>query len=162
NKNDPNAKPFDEKKCEKDANDKLQGAGSGGLGDTSGMTSKMIYSGARNGNDYFQVYGLVRGDNDAMHKNAQKRVEMPAWGEATFQPDALVDQLEKPGFAEAEFYYDQVKSGKTSWDDYKDDALWNMRWRARLRRFRLPTLFDVGSVAGAAGGSAPAGAGALP
>ncbi|MFT3774353.1 MAG: hypothetical protein QM820_54020 [Minicystis sp.] len=106
----------------------------------------MIFDPAKNGNDYFQVYGFVMGDNEAMHKNAQKRVEMPAWGKAQIQPNPIADVLEKAGFAEAEFYYDQVKSGKLSWDDYKDDALWNMRWRARLRRFRLPTQVSMDTI----------------
>ena len=36
--------------------------------------------------------------------------------------------------ADAEFYYDS----KEAWDSYKYDAAWNMRWRARLRRYRDP------------------------
>jgi hypothetical protein len=143
-------KKFDEKKCEEDANKKLQASG-GSFGSTGDKTSKMIYAPAVNGDDYFQVYGFVMGDNDAMHKNADKRVEMPAWGKATIKPNQVADTLEKAGFAEAEFYYDQTRSGKLSWDDYKDDALWNMRWRARLRRFRLPTQVSMDTINGMIG-----------
>lgn len=159
-------KKFDEKKCEEDANKKLQQGGGGSFGSTGDKTSKMIYEPAVNGDDYFQVYGFVVGDNEAMHKNAKKRVEMPAWGKAKIQTNQLTDTMEKVGFAEAEFYYDQVKSGKLSWSDYKDDALWNMRWRARLRRFRLPTAMSMdainnalGSVSGVPGGLAQQGQG---
>lgn len=151
NKNKPFKKKFDTKKCEDDAREKLKTGGTGSLGDTGGKTSKMIYAPAKNGDDYFQVYGFVLGDNEAMRQNSTKRVEMAAWGKATIQPNALMDNLEKVGFAEAEFYYDQVNSKKLSWDDYKDDALWNMRWRARLRRFRLPTVMGMDTLNGALG-----------
>ncbi len=154
NQNNKNAKPFDMKKCEKDAAENMKKnpqSAPPNLGSTGGKTSKMIYSPAQNGDDYFQVYGFVIGDNDAMHQNAQKRVEMPAWGKYQIQPNALTDTLEKTGFAEAEFYYDQTKKGKLAWGDYKDEALWNMRWRARLRRFRLPTALAMDSLNGAIG-----------
>src|SRR5262249_45480927 len=67
------------------------------------------------------------------------------------QPDALSDTLEKVGFAQAEFYYDQVDPKHLYWDDYKDEALWNMRWRARLRRFHTPTQTSLGALAGLIG-----------
>ena len=153
NKDKPGPKKtFDMKKCEEDANKELQmngGSSAGGsMGNTGDKTSKMIFSGARNGNDYFQVYGFVLGDNEAMHQNAKSRVEMASWGKAKIQPNPITETMEKVGFAEAEFYYDQVRSGKTSWDDYKDEALWNMRWRARLRRFRLPTQVSMDTLNG--------------
>ncbi len=154
NQNNKGAKPFDMQQCEKDAATKLtQGISAGGvISSTGGKTSKMIFDGAWNGNDYFQVYGLVMGDNAAMHQNSQKRVQMPAWGKATISPNPLTDTLEKAGFSEAEFYYDQVTPGKLAWSDYKDDAMWNMRWRARLRRFRLPTQVAFGALSSVIGG----------
>jgi hypothetical protein len=160
NQNNKGAKPFDMAKCEKDAAQKLQGVG-GAAGYTpgSGETSKMIFAGAQNGNDYFQVYGFVVGDNAAMHVNAQSRVQMPAWGKATVSPSPLTDTLEKAGFSEAEFYYDQVTPGKLAWSDYQDDAMWNMRWRARLRRFHMPTQVSFGAISGALGGVPGAAAG---
>jgi hypothetical protein len=56
--------------------------------------------------------------------------------------------------AQAEFYYDQTRAAAASdsnwgspaglsWDSYKENTLWNLRWRARLRRFRVPTAVDV-------------------
>jgi hypothetical protein len=154
NKGKKGVKPFDTKKCEDDAKKKMATqptSTGGGLSSTGSKTSKMIYASAHNGDDYFQVYGFVVGDNEAMHQNAKKRVEMAGWGKATLQNDSTTDTLEKIGFAEAEFYYDQVQSGKLGWSDYKDDALWNMRWRARLRRFRLPTQMGLGAISGAMG-----------
>ena len=43
---------------------------------------------------------------------------------------------------ETEFYYDEI--GK--WEDYKDEALWNLKWRARLRRYR-PTPDQIKGLA---------------
>jgi hypothetical protein len=37
-------------------------------------------------------------------------------------------------FARAEYFYDT----EHAWDEVREEALWNMRWRARLRRFRPP------------------------
>jgi hypothetical protein len=140
-------KKFDTKKCEKDAKEKLASTSSGNtMSNTGDKTSKEIFYAARNGDDYFQVYGFVMGDNDAMRKNSTKRVEMASWGKQKIEDNGLTDPLEKIGFSEAEFYYDQVKGGKLAWDDYKDEALWNMRWRARLRRFHLPKGISLDTI----------------
>jgi hypothetical protein len=113
----------------------------------------MVFDGAVNGNDYFQVYGLVMGQSAQLHKNADKAVQMPAWGKASITANPLTDALEAAGFSEAEFYYDQTPSqkGGLAWAGYKDDAMWNMRWRARLRRFHLPTQLAFGAIAGVMG-----------
>jgi hypothetical protein len=153
NQNNASAKPFDMKQCEADAATALQKSGgttTSGLGSsTTGETSKMIFASAQNGDDYFQVYGFVTGDNTSAQQNAKSRVEMPAWGKASIQTNPATDALEKTGVSQAEFYYDQVTAGQLAWADYQDDALWNMRWRARLRRFRLPTQVSLGALSGA-------------
>jgi hypothetical protein len=46
----------------------------------------------------------------------------------------------KVAFSQAEFYYDDAGE----WDDLKEDAMWNMYWRARLRRVRSPTPVIAG------------------
>jgi hypothetical protein len=114
--------------------------------DPKDKTAKEIYFRAQNGDDFFGVYGFVTGDITPM-KRSDKGVEIPAWNKATVGGgilDQLVEVGEKVGFAKADFYYDQTSAdGALDWASYKDDALWNLRWRARLRRFRLPTP-DVG------------------
>ena len=77
-------------------------------------------------------------------------------GEGLPSPDQLALDLEKVGFAEAEFYYDQTTPGQLQWADYKDDALWKLRWRARLRRFRLPVQVGLDQMGVALIGSANA------
>ncbi len=132
---------FDMEECkakgEKDASKavakkvgKLKGA-AGKLGGADTMTPKKVFTEAENGNGYFQVWSVVVGD-DQWPKQDDRGVEIAAWGKHLGTPSI---PWGKVGFAEAEFYYDT--SGK--WDDYKDDAMWHMRWRARFRRVRPPT-----------------------
>jgi hypothetical protein len=62
------------------------------------------------------------------------------------------------GVAQAEFFYDQTNaSSKTDtcwpqwspcpaglkWTTYKENTLWNLRWRARMTRYKSPTNVDV-------------------
>jgi hypothetical protein len=119
--------------------------------DPDDKSTKGVFVDARNGNDYMQVYGVVRGA-PSMLQQSDGGVEAPAWGGAALAaPDTLNEDL---GIAQAEFYYDQTlaaiatdsnwgTSPNLSWDSYKENTLWNLRWRARLRRFRVPTAVDV-------------------
>ncbi|MFT3774693.1 MAG: hypothetical protein QM820_55790 [Minicystis sp.] len=134
--------PFDIEGCRSSAeNIEIQqgiAENGGSQFDGNDKRAKELYYKAKNGDEYFQVYGFVMGDNEAMHGN-DKRVETAAWDRARVETGKIENLLEKISFSQAEFYFDQVERGKLEWDKYKDDALWNMRWRARLRRFRLPT-----------------------
>ena len=104
-------------------------AGSGGSQtNTNGKTSKRVFDDAHNGNGYFQIYAVVSGDDEYPRK-AEKGVKIAAWNQSLATPPA---PWGKVGFAQAEFYYDAAGS----WDGMKEDAMWNMRWRARMRRVR--------------------------
>jgi hypothetical protein len=152
NQNNKGAKPFNMQQCETDAAKKMAAGAQNTASVTggNGETSKMIFNGAVNGNDYFQVYGLVMGNSAQIRQNADKAVQMPAWGKASITANPISDALEQAGFSEAEFYYDALPP-KVAWADYQNDAMWNMRWRARLRRFRLPTTLAFGAIAGVMG-----------
>lgn len=113
----------------------------------NGKTPKRVYDKAANGNDYFQIWSVVWGDQKGT--KAEDGVKIAAWNKAKPKPP---EAWTKMGFAQAEYYYD----GSGSWGDLKEDAMWNMRWRARLRRVRPPSqlagaLDIVGAIAGAAG-----------
>lgn len=107
--------------------------------DSTGKTPKKVFDQAKNGDKYFQVYAFVL-HNRERQKRADKGVDMEGWGKADQGKSKAEGEAERPftlqkaGMADAEFYYDT--SGE--WDSYKDDAMWNMRWRARLRRYRDP------------------------
>jgi hypothetical protein len=131
-------KDFDMDKCmeegKKDVQKELKKLGSktGGSSsiDSSGKTSKRVYDDAQNGDGYFQIWSIVVGD-DEWPKKAEKGVQIAAWSKGSSMPQI---PWGKVGFAQAEFYYD----APGAWDDMKEDAMWNMRWRARLRRVHVP------------------------
>lgn len=109
---------------------------------TNGKTPKKVFEDAKNGDKYFQVYGWALNTRQNLNR-ADKGVNIPAWGKGAMetgiaQGESKPFELERIGMADAEFYYDQVKPNPLDWDDYKDEAMWNMRWRARLRRYKRP------------------------
>jgi hypothetical protein len=130
-------KDFDMKKCRKDTkknikkNMQSKNSGSGGSGSTNNKTSKKVFWAAKNGNGYFQIWSIVVGDQQ-FPQQADKGVSIANWNKGDVTPKNMT--WGKVAFAQAEFYYDQ--SG--DWEDMKEDAMWNMRWRARLRRVRTP------------------------
>jgi hypothetical protein len=130
-------KPFNMGECmkqeKKNTNQQMGGSpgGSKMSGDSSNKTPKKVFESAKNGNDYFQIWSVVWGDQSRM-KEGEKGVGIAAWNKAKIKDPAI---WTKVGFAQAEFYYD----GAGSWDDLNQDSMWNMRWRARLRRVRPPS-----------------------
>jgi hypothetical protein len=141
---------FDVDKCIDESMKELEQNGSGGStmsGD--GKTSKKVADGAQNGDSSFQVWSFVNGKD--WYKESEKGVEIASWG-GDRASNGVLEELAKIGFAQAEFYYDQTDPEALSWSDYEEDALWNMRWRARLRRVRLP---GGGMLGGLLGGGLP-------
>ncbi len=136
---------FDMDECMEDAKKdveedlKKQSASQSGV-DGNGKTPKRVFWGAKNGNGYFQIWSVLVG-NDEWPKKAEKGVKIAAWNQSMTMPEA---PWGKVAFAQAEFYYDEAGE----WDDYKDDAMWNMFWRARLRRVHSPTLSLADMLAG--------------
>ncbi|MFO0677801.1 MAG: hypothetical protein U0169_14790 [Polyangiaceae bacterium] len=131
-------KSFDMFRCLMDAskaasNYEKDGRLSGSLGkkfgDTDGKTPKKVSDGCVNGDDHFAIWSTVWGD--VKKSGAAKGVEIASWNKRKAQDPSPIARFQ---VAKAEFYYDA--SGV--WGDMVDDAMWNMRWRARLRRVRSP------------------------
>lgn len=133
---------FDVDKCIQDQKDKIDGAvtdhlngagGGGSTGDKSKMTSLKLVSHDKtksflNGGEDAQILALIR---------LKEANDIPLLGEgprgvrvATFGGKADPPSLFRYAFAQAEFFYDNGGA----WDDLVTDAMWNFRWRARLRR----------------------------
>lgn len=139
-KNDKHPPKFDWGKCMdkgwKDAQKDLdkQMGGLSGLSGKNDWAAMEVYDSAQNGNGYFQVWSLVTG-NENFVANPDKGVEVSTWGSSA---SPGVDLWGKIGFAQAEFYYDwrkgQDDGDSPAWEDYKENAMWSMRWRARFRR----------------------------
>ncbi|HTJ84029.1 MAG TPA: hypothetical protein VL400_20055, partial [Polyangiaceae bacterium] len=136
---------FDLDKCIDESKKQLEKSGSVSQMSGDGMTSKKIAEGSENGDGSFQVYSFVRGKSD--YKRADKGVEIASW-DGDQATNGVFASLTSVGFAEGEFYYDQVRPDRLAWEDYEDDAMWNMRWRARLRRVRMPSGGIVGGLLG--------------
>jgi hypothetical protein len=125
----------------------------------SKQTSKRIHRPADLGGDYYASYGFV------FSRYFEKHDVDPALGVANagnVPPEVLRTQLDRllaqTQFSRSEFYYDPRASaaGGTSWtaplgskqSALRDEALLNMRWRARLRRYHPPAPSTAGLLAG--------------
>jgi hypothetical protein len=84
-----------------------------------------------------------------MVQRSDKGVDIAAWGKAK-AGGKYGAMNEKLAVAQAEFYYDQTNAALAedqcyvpacglTWPSYREESMWNLRWRARLRRFRAPT-----------------------
>lgn len=143
---------FDIDKCMKAGEKGFEALGTAS-GKTSGdgKTCKRVYEPALLGDDYFAVWSFVWGDL-AEQSGAPRGVNVAGWNKAYA---AGPDVWSKVGIAKSEFYYepkpgDPKQWGKSFGDTVPfglggkkegglvEEAMWNMRWRARLRRLRLP------------------------
>lgn len=88
--------------------------------------------GARNGGSAFQLYGLVV-TNTGRVESKSPAVAVAAAGNA--RPGTM-SKLTGQSIARAEFYYSEGRP----WDEISVDSMWNLKWRARLRRVDLETL----------------------
>lgn len=105
------------------------------------MNPKKVYEGAENGNPYFNIVAYAWGDIQ-MTTKGRKKIRLAAWGAKVPEPP---ESWGKVQLASAEFYYDHAGA----WSSYKDEAMWNMRWRARLRRYHAdnaPGTSQISSV----------------
>ena len=105
--------------------------------DMDGYTKK-IRDGVLMGGSEFQFRAFAMAATDAMpFESNQERVDFVTWGrEDTSATNSIVGVLEETArfsVAQAEYYYDDT------YDDGNRRELWawRLKWRSRLRRFRL-------------------------
>ncbi len=82
--------------------------------------------------EYVQIRGIVIG-NPPFQAN-ERGVSMAAWGRSTGGGSGVfstLGNLARVGLAQAEYYYEG--------DEARDEWTWHMYWRARFRRFTMPT-----------------------
>lgn len=104
--------------------------------------SKRIYRPAKHGDDYFATWGFTTSNFIEKEDRGAKGLEVSTWkrrpaGSELSQAE-LDRSLRKTQVAKSEFYYDPRRGGPRGWDGIKDEALWHLRWRARLRRVSQP------------------------
>lgn len=136
---------FDEEKCKEGL---TGGGGLGGLdmeGDDPGlMVPKKVYSDAMNGDNYFASWSFVWGDLK-QNSDAAKGVDIAAWNNAKVGDPTFLSNYH---FAKSEYYYEPKDDDPKDWEGLVEDAMWNMRWRARLRRTYLPPINLGSTIAG--------------
>ena len=107
---------------------------------TDWSTPKKVYDGAKHGGGHFQVWALAMGQED-WPRRTDPAIEMATWSKGGSVKDPMLSRYK---IAQAEFYFD--KPG--AWSDNEDVAMWEMRWRARLRRTRVDVPEILGGMAG--------------
>lgn len=142
---------FDFAKCMEATDSSFKSLENPGAGSTlgAGKTSKTVYEPASLGDDYFAIWGFGFGDLSDQ-TGAEKGVNIAGWNKATAAGPNIFSRL---SVAKAEFYYEPKPDDPKKWGKdaasiipggskgeggLAEDAMWNMRWRARLTRLRLP------------------------
>ncbi len=129
------------------AKDRLTAEGAAGESSPGTRVPQDMVAGAELGEEAFQVRAAVLGSTPAGVPEAVVRVA--SWGKSDAGADfETARALGRVALAQAEYYY-AVQDPAA---DERSSYLWNMRWRARLRRFRLPERdASSGEPAGAGG-----------
>jgi hypothetical protein len=121
---------------------KVADAESGGNGGDS-KSPKKLEADVELGEEDFQIRSLVRDDLDKLKSRRLVRLALRDRPDPE-NPLSALRQFSNVGFAQAEYFYDGVED-REAW-------MWNMKWRARLVRFRLPvdtgTLESLQSICG--------------
>ncbi len=99
-----------------------------------------IKGGAKPGDEHFQVRAYAIGDD--LSTLGERGVNVANWGKSQGADSLSVlrDQLSRMSFAQAEYYYDGPV--------LESQAMWTMKWRARLRRFSGSGKGCVGTACG--------------
>jgi len=102
---------------------------------------KKLEDGAKLGDENFQLRSLIVGKFPS--DIADPIVKLSLWKQN--QPGNPLGSLEALGrisFAQAEYFYEGTESS--------EEYMWNMKWRARLVRFRIPGQVQLGALKAAA------------
>jgi len=101
-----------------------------------------VETGAELGEEEFQVRAFMSGQ--PRFEAFDQGVAVATWGRGGEVPDYdTLRQLTRFSFAQAEFYFNSRNTRREEW-------MWSLNWRARLRRFRPPD--DLGGIGGACDG----------
>jgi hypothetical protein len=141
---DKKAGDFDKDKCLEKFKSVSGGLNLPGGSSVGKKVPKKVYEQATAGDKYFASWSFVWGDLSSQ-SNAGKGVDVAAWGKSKTGAPMF---LSKYHFAKSEFYYEpKQEDADRSWEGLKEEAMWNMRWRARLRRTYLPSYKLAGAFA---------------
>lgn len=115
--------------CEKFVKEPVKVGDADSSGDSGDDKFPKRIKGVTLGSEAFQTRVFVKTRHSA--SPAESVVKLALWGAQTPETELPVGhELRQFGFAQAEYFYDGA--------DEPAEWMWNMSWRARLRRFRLP------------------------
>lgn len=104
--------------------------------------SKRIYGPAQHGNDYFATWGFTQSSFIEKTDRGDDGLEVATWQQrasGTEMSQAELDRwMRTVQVAKSEFYFDPRQGGPRQWSALKEECLWHLRWRARLRRVSQP------------------------
>lgn len=130
---------------------RVSGGKSGGS-DSNNKNPQRVIDGATLGDENFQIRALMQGNSSTI--TANQMVQLTLWDHKA--PNDTLRALRELGnysVAQAEYFYDGT--------DDAGEWMWNMKWRARLRRFRLPEGEALAPIQAACGATLGSGCGGL-
>jgi hypothetical protein len=124
--------------------------------DGKGIAPLRVKQDCKLGAECMQVRAIVIGKPD--YERTLQGVQVANWGRESSRGETYTQlaELGRGSVAQAEFYWHSLK--KPDGADAERDWMWEMNWRARLRRFRIPAGSLLGSVCGEGGGGGFCGA----
>lgn len=121
---------FDGDKCKKEQTKKANVA----KYENKGAKPVRAWDYAANGNFYLQSWGISTYDPPNIKRN-DKALDIADFEQTGNLVESKVDDtFGSTGSAEAEIYWD----GAGNWNALKAQAMWKMKWKARLRRYHDP------------------------
>ena len=116
-------------------------ARAGEVGDDK--SPKRVRGASTLGDESFQLRAIMHGS--APTGLPEKMMHLALWNQAEpSNPLSALRELGDYSVAQAEYFYDGPRDPRSNW-------MWTMNWRARLRRFRVPTGEASGAINTACG-----------
>ncbi len=116
---------------------------------SDGKGPKKVKEDCHLGDECFQVRALMIGTPG--YEKTMKGVQIANWGRESDAGSTYTQlaELGRGSLAQAEFYWH--KEGKDA-QEMPEEWMWEMNWRARLRRFRIPADSLLGEACSGGGG----------
>lgn len=123
--------------------DSSSGSGSGSSSNSNSKSPKRVANGATLGDENFQIRALLQADSSNLAADQVIRLTLWSQDEPNTKNLHVLQALAGYSVAQAEYFYDGT--------DGQGESMWNMKWRARLRRFRLPGGEALTAILGSCG-----------
>ncbi|MDH5491499.1 MAG: hypothetical protein OEY14_06055 [Myxococcales bacterium] len=123
---------------------------------------KQVSEGLYMGDDDFQLRGIAFGD--AAPVLGDRGVAIASWGRSDGTPAGFTSALRtmsRLSIAQAEFYWNQDEAHDGGLGKGRIEWMWDMAWRARLRRVNFTSTEGMDSACSGAGGGGDCGSGGL-